>query len=150
MAYLHQLGNRPDLAMLILLDKLIPISRFPFALPAFIYALCLCYRYALFLPLKHNLALEGSDGSEERHRKLSCGRARIEVLFQGYDLHVLVFELLHDIEKIFRTASQTREFRDIDGIAFTGIAYHLLKLRSIRILAGQFVRIDTLHASLLL
>ena len=74
---------------------------------------------------KHDLPFERRDRGEERHRELTGWRCRVEVFFERDNLHALVFELLHDVEEVFRAARETRELGDINRVAIAGEVDHL-------------------------
>lgn len=107
MADAHELGYGADLAGLVLFDKLVPVGGLFLFLSALVDALGLGDGDALGLTLQHNLALEGSNGSEYRHRQFAGRSGGIEILFERNDLHALFSEILNDVEQVLRAASQS-------------------------------------------
>ena len=73
MADAHELGYGANLAVLVLFDKLVPIGGLFLFLPTFVDTLGLGNGDALGLALQHDLALEGGNGSENRHCQLTGG-----------------------------------------------------------------------------
>ena len=107
MADAHELGYGVDFAVLILFDKLVPVDGLFLFLPSFIDALGFGDGDALSLALQHDLALEGGNGSEDRHRQFTGRGGCIKILFESDDLHTFLAKVLDDIEQVLRAASQT-------------------------------------------
>ena len=98
MADAHELGYGADLAGLVLFDKLVPVGGLFLFLTALVDALGLGNGDALGLTLQHDLALEGGNGSEDRHRQLASRSGGIEILFERDDLYTLLAKVLNDVE----------------------------------------------------
>ena len=82
MAGAHELGYGADLAGLVLFDKLVPVGGLFLFLPTLVDAFGLCDGDALGLALQHDLALEGGNGSEDRHRQLTGRSGGVKILFE--------------------------------------------------------------------
>ena len=106
MADAHEFGHGADLAVLILFDKLVPVGGLFLFLSALVDALGLGDGDALGLTLQHDLALEGGNGSEDRHRQLTGRSGGVKILFERDDLHSLLAKVLDDVEQVLRAASQ--------------------------------------------
>ena len=82
MADAHELGDGADLAVLVFLDKLVPIGGLFLFLPSLVDTLGLGNGDALGLALQHDLALKGGDSGEDRHREFTGRRRGVKIFFK--------------------------------------------------------------------
>ena len=87
--------------------------------------------------------------TEDGQHKLSCGCGGVDGLFLGDELHLLVGQLLCQIQQVAGVPGKTADGFYNHRIALTHIGEHLPQLRSIRIFAVGPVNVELVNAQTL-
>jgi hypothetical protein len=106
----------------------------------------------------HGKTVPGSLGNESALKVGQCGedvedqgassRSRVELLLQGFEIHLVSFEVVHDFQELTHGATKTIQTYNAKGVALAGESHHFGQARPVETFSAHDILVDSRGTSL--
>lgn len=78
----------------------------------------------------------------------ACCRSGVEQLLQGFEIHLISLEVVHDFQELPHGATETIQTYNAKGVALAGESHHLGQARPVETFSAHDILVDPLGTSL--